>query len=52
MLVWLTALPLALWDDAGWASVPIQTLLSFLLLGIEELGVQVRACLRWLSRSR
>jgi hypothetical protein len=35
-------LPLALWDDAGWGTVPIEALISFFLLGVEEIGVQVR----------
>lgn len=37
----LSALPLALWDDVGWLTPPITTAIAFLLLGIEEIGVQV-----------
>uniref|UniRef100_A0A7S3VI62 Bestrophin homolog n=1 Tax=Dunaliella tertiolecta TaxID=3047 RepID=A0A7S3VI62_DUNTE len=38
---WLGLLPLALWDDAGWGVIPITALISYLLLGIEEIGVQI-----------
>lgn len=31
----LLLLPLALWDDCSWGVVPITTMLSFLLLGVE-----------------
>ncbi|MEW5303003.1 MAG: hypothetical protein WDW36_005736 [Sanguina aurantia] len=41
MLVWLAALPLAIWDDCGWATPMILGLVSFFLLGIEEIGVSI-----------
>uniref|UniRef100_A0A7S0S479 Bestrophin homolog n=1 Tax=Chlamydomonas leiostraca TaxID=1034604 RepID=A0A7S0S479_9CHLO len=41
MIIWLCFLPLSLWDDCGWGVLPIEALVSFLLLGIEEIGVQI-----------
>ena len=34
-------LPLALWPGYGWLTVPIIALVSFVLLGIEEIGVEI-----------
>ncbi|GFR39627.1 hypothetical protein Agub_g92, partial [Astrephomene gubernaculifera] len=41
MLIYLTALPLALYDSCEWAAVPVTGVVSFLLLGIEDIGVQI-----------
>ena len=41
LVLWLTALPFCCWHELGWATVPVATVLSFLLLGIEEIGVQI-----------
>ena len=41
MIIWLACLPFALWDSAGWAVIPITSLLSYLLLGIDQIGVQI-----------
>eukprot|EP00798_Chlamydomonas_sp_ICE-L_P001482 gene1482-32867_t len=41
LVLWLTALPFSCWHELGWATVPVATLLAFLLLGIEEIGVQI-----------
>jgi len=41
MFIWLTALPLALWPACGWGTAPLAVVISFLLLGIEEIGVQI-----------
>lgn len=30
-----------MWPQCGWASVPICTGIAFLLLGIEDIGVQI-----------
>lgn len=38
---WLSALPWALWDEVHWMVVPLTTSISFLLLGIDEIGVQI-----------
>jgi predicted membrane chloride channel (bestrophin family) len=42
---WLGLLPLAIWSaDSSWnhlATVPAAGMISFLLLGIEELGLQI-----------
>lgn len=41
LVLWLTALPFSCWHELGWATVPVATVLAFLLLGIEEIGVQI-----------
>ncbi|PSC69999.1 low-CO2 inducible [Micractinium conductrix] len=41
MMIWLTLLPFTLWDSCRWAMVPISLIVSFLLLGIEEIGVSI-----------
>ncbi|EFJ44936.1 hypothetical protein VOLCADRAFT_106175 [Volvox carteri f. nagariensis] len=41
MLIYLTALPLALYDSCDWAVVPVTLVIAFLLLGIEDIGVQI-----------
>jgi hypothetical protein len=33
MMIWLTLLPFTLWDNCGWAMLPITFIVSFLLLG-------------------
>lgn len=42
LLVWLTILPFCTAGQVGWLSVPIACAMAFFLLGIEEIGVQVR----------
>lgn len=41
LIGWLTLLPWALWSYCGWTMVPISGLMSFVLLGIEEIGVYI-----------
>ena len=41
MILWLTMLPLALWQPCRWGMVPVCVMISFLLLGIEECGVAI-----------
>jgi len=41
VITWLTFLPFCSWRVLGWATVPVDLLLGFFLLGIEEIGVQV-----------
>lgn len=41
LLLWLIVLPMALWSSVGWAIIPITGLVAMLLLGIEEIGVQI-----------
>lgn len=35
MLLYLAALPVALYDSCDWATIPVVATISFLLLGIE-----------------
>ncbi|KDD74270.1 bestrophin [Helicosporidium sp. ATCC 50920] len=41
LLVWLAFLPFSLWRLYAWGSVPLSGLLAFLMLGIDEIGVQI-----------
>eukprot|EP00798_Chlamydomonas_sp_ICE-L_P022581 gene22581-29714_t len=41
LMLWMGALPFTLWQYAGWAMVLITALVSFVLLGIEEIGVYI-----------
>ncbi|WIA30614.1 hypothetical protein OEZ86_000694 [Tetradesmus obliquus] len=41
LILWLLLLPLALWGSCGWLVVPTVAVISFVLLGIEEIGVQI-----------
>ena len=36
MMIWLTLLPFTLWDNCGWAMLPITFIVSFLLLGEQQ----------------
>jgi hypothetical protein len=37
-VIWLSCLPLGLWRYCGWGTIPLTVVISFLLLGIEEIG--------------
>ena len=39
--MWLSLLPLSLVSTCGWATIPICAIMSFLMLGIEEIGVTI-----------
>jgi predicted membrane chloride channel (bestrophin family) len=39
--VWITSLPFALFPAFGWGCIPVVILISALLLGIDEIGVQI-----------
>ena len=41
VILWMTALPLALWPQCGWATVALAPLVGVLLLGINEIGIDV-----------
>jgi hypothetical protein len=41
LIIWLAFLPLALYPTWDWATVPVTTIIAFLLLGIDEIGVQI-----------
>eukprot|EP00884_Botryococcus_braunii_P014354 jgi/Botrbrau1/2291/Bobra.101_2s0114.1 len=41
LIVFLVFLPLQLWDSCKWGAVPATLLISFLLLGIDEIGVMI-----------
>ena len=41
LMLWLLTLPFALWPTMGWASVPAQFLVTYMMLGIDEIGVQI-----------
>ncbi|KAL3146982.1 hypothetical protein ABBQ38_014950 [Trebouxia sp. C0009 RCD-2024] len=39
--IWLLVMPFTLWKSCHWAMVPASVIICFLLLGIEEIGVQI-----------
>ncbi|KAL4514753.1 hypothetical protein Ndes2526B_g03917 [Nannochloris sp. 'desiccata'] len=39
MVIWLSALPLGLYESCGWATIPLAVVIGFLLLGIDSIGV-------------
>jgi predicted membrane chloride channel (bestrophin family) len=39
--MWLAFLPFSLWDACHWVTIPASGIIGFLLLGIEEIGVQI-----------
>ena len=41
LIIWLSFLPLALYPLWGWSTVPVTTMIAFLLLGIEEISVRL-----------
>jgi len=41
MMLWLVTLPAALWPTMGWATAPAVAIITFILIGIDELGVQI-----------
>lgn len=41
LILWLLLLPTALWDSCSWTAVPISGCIAFLMLGIDEIGVQI-----------
>ncbi len=41
MVIWLSALPLGLYQTCGLATIPLCVVITFLLLGIDEIGVQI-----------
>eukprot|EP00798_Chlamydomonas_sp_ICE-L_P031302 gene31302-6450_t len=41
LMFWMVVLPFSLWQYCGWAMVCIMGLISFVLLGIEEIGVYI-----------
>jgi Bestrophin, RFP-TM, chloride channel len=41
LVIWLAILPFTLYPSCKWATIPSAGLIAFLLLGIEEIGVQI-----------
>lgn len=41
LIIWLTVMPYALWGNLGWATLVVAPLISFLLAGINEIGIDV-----------
>ncbi|DBA73418.1 hypothetical protein WJX77_011203 [Trebouxia sp. C0004] len=41
LVIWLGLMPLTLWKSCRWAMIPVSAIIAFLLLGIEEIGVQI-----------
>eukprot|EP00899_Mesostigma_viride_P012703 jgi/Mesvir1/21433/Mv20903-RA.1 len=41
LIVWATALPIGLWHQLHWSTPVVTMVMTFFLLGIEEIGVQI-----------
>lgn len=41
LFVWISVLPFALYPAFGWGCIPVSVVMSALLLGIDEIGVQI-----------
>lgn len=41
LVIWLTIMPFTLWKSCHWSMVPAAFIICFLLLSIEEIGVQI-----------
>jgi len=41
VLLFLLVVPIGLWKSCGWSTVPITILISFILLGIDEIAVHI-----------
>eukprot|EP01026_Neomeris_dumetosa_P048640 TRINITY_DN4216_c0_g1_i4.p1 TRINITY_DN4216_c0_g1~~TRINITY_DN4216_c0_g1_i4.p1 ORF type:complete len:138 (-),score=13.93 TRINITY_DN4216_c0_g1_i4:408-788(-) len=41
LILWLSLLPFSLWSEIHWFTAPATAITAFLLLGIEEIGVQI-----------
>eukprot|EP01025_Chloroclados_australasicus_P036398 TRINITY_DN370_c0_g2_i1.p1 TRINITY_DN370_c0_g2~~TRINITY_DN370_c0_g2_i1.p1 ORF type:complete len:451 (-),score=15.42 TRINITY_DN370_c0_g2_i1:1767-3026(-) len=41
LMIWLAFLPFSLWHEIHWFTAPATAITAFLLLGIDELGVQI-----------
>ena len=41
LVIWLCFLPFTLWRACHWVMVPAAVTIAFLLLGVEEIGVQI-----------
>jgi ion channel-forming bestrophin family protein len=41
LILYLTTMPLAIVKDFGWATIPATLLISYVMLGIEEIGVEI-----------
>jgi hypothetical protein len=46
LVLYLATLPLALWPIVGWMAVPCMMCISFIFLGIDEIGVEIEVR-RW-----
>lgn len=41
LMIWLLLMPFTLWAAYSWATVPLAALFAYLMLGIDEIGVQI-----------
>lgn len=41
LMIWLALMPFGLWSGCRWLMVPVSGTIAFLLLGIDEIGVQL-----------
>mmetsp|Transcript_36209 Transcript_36209/g.61062 ORF Transcript_36209/g.61062 Transcript_36209/m.61062 type:complete len:405 (+) Transcript_36209:242-1456(+) len=41
LMIWVTFLPLALWPSLDWVSIIVTPIIVFLLMGLENIGIQI-----------
>lgn len=41
LILWLVTLPMALYPHVGWMTIPSMAVISFIFLGIDEIGVEI-----------
>ena len=41
LLIWLAMLPFTLWAAYSWTAILLSGIFAFLMLGIDEIGVQI-----------
>ena len=41
LMIWLLTLPFALWETFHWATVPAVFALTYLTIGLDEIGIQI-----------
>eukprot|EP00899_Mesostigma_viride_P001481 jgi/Mesvir1/11333/Mv22248-RA.2 len=47
LIIWATGLPLGLWHELHWRTPPVAMVITALLLGIEEIGLQLEEPFRY-----
>ena len=41
LIIWLATLPMVLWPILGWSMIPVVFVITWLMLGVDECGLQL-----------